>query len=57
MTIAYMITGSITNYVVIGNISSKIPFPISLFQPKQIEPSIFIHNMIETLWFGIAPED
>lgn len=57
MTIAYMITGSITNYVVVGNIASKMPFPISIFQPKQIEPSIFIHNLIETLWFGIAPED
>jgi hypothetical protein len=57
MTIAYMITGSITNYVVIGNIASKMPFPVSFFQPKQIEPSIFIHNLIETLWFGIAPED
>jgi hypothetical protein len=33
MTIAYMITGSITNYVVIGNIVSKVPFTISFFQP------------------------
>jgi AcrR family transcriptional regulator len=56
-TIAYIITGALTSYIVFGDIASKMPFPISLIQPKQIEPSIFVRNLIETLWTGIAPEN
>jgi AcrR family transcriptional regulator len=54
-TVAYAIVGAMTNYVVNQNIADKWPVEIPLPEIKQIAPSIFIHNLIETLWFGIAP--
>jgi AcrR family transcriptional regulator len=58
MTVAHTIVGAIQNYSMISTISNKIPFPISFVLPKvkSIEPTTFIHNLIETLWGGIAPE-
>lgn len=58
MTIAHAIVGSIQSYSMTRMVSNKIPFPIPFVLPKLklIEPTTFIHNLIETLWVGIAPE-
>jgi AcrR family transcriptional regulator len=55
ITVAHMIVGAMTNYVVNQNIADKWPVGMPLPEIHQIEPSIFIHNLIETLWVGIAP--
>ena len=58
MTVAHAIVGAVQNYVMTQTVASKIPFPIPFILPKlkSIEPEIFIHNLIETLWAGIAPD-
>jgi hypothetical protein len=58
MTVAHTIVGAIQNYAMTSAIANKIPLPIAFILPKvkSIEPNIFIHNLIETLWIGIAPE-
>jgi AcrR family transcriptional regulator len=58
MTVAHTIVGSIQNYAMTSAISNKIPLPIAFILPKvrSIEPDIFIHNLLETLWVGIAPD-
>jgi AcrR family transcriptional regulator len=57
-TVAHAIVGAIQNYSMISTISDKIPFPIPFILPKvkSIEPTTFIHNLIEMLWVGIAPD-
>jgi AcrR family transcriptional regulator len=54
MTIADMIIGAITHYVMTQNLS-KSPIPLPLPMRKPIDSSSFVHNLIETLWVGIAP--
>jgi AcrR family transcriptional regulator len=58
MTVAHTIVGAVNNYVMTQTIASKIPFPIPFILPKlkSIEPAVFIDNLIETLWSGIAPD-
>jgi AcrR family transcriptional regulator len=58
MTVAHAIVGAIQNYAMTQTIATNIPFPIPFVLPKlkSIEPEIFIHNLIETLWPGIAPD-
>jgi AcrR family transcriptional regulator len=58
MTVAHAIVGAVQNYAMTQTIASNIPFPIPFVLPKlkSIEPEIFIHNLIETLWPGIAPD-
>jgi AcrR family transcriptional regulator len=58
MTVAHAIVGAIQNYAMTQTIASNIPFPIPFVLPKlkSIEPEIFIHNLVETLWPGIAPD-
>jgi AcrR family transcriptional regulator len=58
MTVAHAIVGAIQNYAMTQTIATKIPFPIPFVLPKlkSIEPEIFIHNLIETLWPGIEPD-
>jgi AcrR family transcriptional regulator len=58
MTVAHAIVGAIQNYAMTQTIASKIPFPLPFVLPKlkSIEPEVFIHNLIETLWVGIAPD-
>jgi AcrR family transcriptional regulator len=58
MTVAHAIVGAVQNYVMTQTVANKIPFPIPFVLPKlkAIEPEIFIHNLIETLWAGIAPD-
>lgn len=58
MTVAHMIVGAIQNYAMTSAIANKIPLPIAFILPKvkSIEPNIFIHNLIETVLVGIAPE-
>jgi AcrR family transcriptional regulator len=58
MTVAHMIVGAIQNYAMTSAIANKIPLPIAFILPKvkSIEPDIFIHNLLETLWVGIAPD-
>jgi hypothetical protein len=36
------------------NIADKLPVGLPLLE---IEPTTFIHNLIETLWVGIAPTE
>ncbi len=54
MTVADMIIGAITNYVMTQNMS-KSPIPLPLPKRTPIDSSLFVHNLIETLWVGIAP--
>ncbi len=54
-TIAHMLVGAIVNYVIAANIASRLPIPLPWLNAKQIQPSSFIHNLIETVWIGIAP--
>jgi AcrR family transcriptional regulator len=58
MTIAHAIVGSIQSYVMTQTIAAKIPFPIPFILPKlkSIEPTVFVENLIETLWAGISPD-
>jgi AcrR family transcriptional regulator len=58
MTVAHTIVGAIQNYAMTSAIANKIPLPIAFILPKvkSIEPNIFIHNLIETVLVGIAPE-
>jgi AcrR family transcriptional regulator len=58
MTVAHAIVGAINSYAMTQTIANKIPFPIPFVLPKlkSIEPTTFIHNLIETLWVGIAPD-
>ncbi len=58
MTVAHAIVGSIQSYVMTQTIASKIPFPIPFILPKlkSIEPTVFVENLIETLWAGISPD-
>jgi AcrR family transcriptional regulator len=58
VTVAHTIVGAIQNYAMTSAIANKIPLPISLIvsNVKSIEPDIFINNLIETLWVGIAPD-
>jgi AcrR family transcriptional regulator len=58
MTAAHAIVGAINSYAMTQTIANKIPFPIPFILPKlkSIEPTTFIHNLIETLWLGIAPD-
>jgi AcrR family transcriptional regulator len=59
MTVAHAIVGAIQNYAMTQTIANKIPFPIPFVLPKlkSVEPEVFIHNLIETLWVGIAPTE
>jgi AcrR family transcriptional regulator len=58
MTTAHAIVGAINSYALTQTIANKTPLPIPFVLPKlkSIEPTIFIHNLIETLWLGIAPD-
>ncbi|WP_373540642.1 TetR/AcrR family transcriptional regulator [Chamaesiphon sp.] len=58
MTVAHTIVGAIQNYAMTSAIANKIPLPFAFILPKvkSIEPDIFIHNLLETLWIGIAPD-
>jgi AcrR family transcriptional regulator len=58
MTVAHTIVGAIQNYAMTSAIANNIPLPVAFILPKvkSIEPTIFIHNLIETLWVGIAPD-
>jgi AcrR family transcriptional regulator len=55
ITVAHLIVGTMTHYVVTQNIVGKWPMASPLRTIQQIEPTTFIHNLIETLWVGIAP--
>jgi AcrR family transcriptional regulator len=54
ITVAHLIVGAMTHYVVTQNITGKWPTasPLPIIQP--IEPNAFIHNFVETLWIGIS---
>lgn len=54
-TIANIIVGSIVNYVISSNVPQNLPAPLPFPVPPSIPPDRFIHNLIETLWHGIAP--
>jgi AcrR family transcriptional regulator len=55
ITVAHLLVGAMTHYVVTQNIAGKWPMASPLTTIQQIEPTTFIHNLIETLWTGIAP--
>lgn len=60
-TIAHTIVGAIQNYSMVNTLTHKIPLPLPILMPnpnklKLIEPAVFIENLLETLWSGIAPE-
>ncbi len=55
ITVAHLIVGAMTHFVVTQNIAGKWPIASSLPTSQPIEPTTFIHNLIETLWIGIAP--
>jgi AcrR family transcriptional regulator len=57
MTVAHAIVGAINSYAMTQTIANTNPFPLQFVLPKlkSFEPTTFIHNLIETLWIGIAP--
>jgi AcrR family transcriptional regulator len=55
--VAHTIVGAINNYVATKTLASKLPKASILEQYTSIDPSIFICNLIDTLWSGIAPEE
>jgi AcrR family transcriptional regulator len=56
MTVAHAIVGAVQNYSMTQTIATKIPFPLPFILPKlkSVEPQTFVHNLIETMWVGIA---
>jgi AcrR family transcriptional regulator len=56
ITIANMIVGSIVNYVISSNVPQNLLVPLPFPVPPTVPPDRFTHNLIETLWHGIAPE-
>jgi AcrR family transcriptional regulator len=54
-TIAHMIVGAISNYVatrtLMNNLTTASP-PV-----QSLEPSVFLHHLMETLWVSIAPDN
>jgi AcrR family transcriptional regulator len=56
MTIANIIVGSIVSYVTCSNAPKQLPAPLPFPMPPSIPPDRFIHELIETLWHGIAPQ-
>jgi AcrR family transcriptional regulator len=55
-TVAHAIVGGINSYVTLQNMP-RLPFcaPSSL-QIESIEPKLFIKNLIDMVWAGIAPD-
>jgi hypothetical protein len=49
-----MVVGAMTHYVVTQNIANKWQIDSPLPENKSIEPRIFVHNLIEIIWTGIA---
>jgi AcrR family transcriptional regulator len=56
MAVAHMIVGAINNYVTTQTMLSKLSLPNDSSPIFSLKPSEFVHNLIEILWFGIAPE-
>lgn len=56
MTVAHAIVGAVQNYSMTQTIANKIPFPLPFVLPKlkSVEPQTFVHNLIETMFAGIA---
>jgi AcrR family transcriptional regulator len=54
MTVAHMVVGAMTHYVVTQNIATKLPVDLPSPEMKSIEPTIFIHNLIEIILTGIT---
>jgi AcrR family transcriptional regulator len=54
-TVAQMLIGAINNYAITHAMMTKRPSAAQR-SSKLLEPSLFIENLIETLWSGIAPE-
>jgi AcrR family transcriptional regulator len=54
MTVAHMVVGAMTHYVVTQNIATKLPVELPMPEIKPIEPNTFVRNLIETIWTGIA---
>jgi AcrR family transcriptional regulator len=54
--IAQMIVGAIVNYVTMTTVASKVPFPAAFLSAAVVEPELFVKQLIETLWMGIAPD-
>ena len=56
MVVAHAIVGAINSYAMTQAIADKSPFPLPFVLPKlkSIEPQTFVHNLIETVWVGIA---
>ncbi len=54
ITLAHMLVGTMTHYVVTQNIATKWPVDLPSPEIKSIEPTIFIHNLIEMIWDGIT---
>jgi AcrR family transcriptional regulator len=58
VTVGQMIAGGIMLYVLTeSGIAGKLPIPIPFMKLKPVEPSVFIDNLIGTLWLGLAPKD
>lgn len=56
MTIARMIIGSISNYVITEHLANTFPARLSELELKPSNPDDFMESLIESLWNGIAPE-
>ncbi|WP_055074544.1 TetR/AcrR family transcriptional regulator [Pseudanabaena sp. 'Roaring Creek'] len=56
LTVAHMIVGPIINYIVSSNMDREMPIALPSMKHTFVEPSIFIHTLIETLWNGLAAE-
>ena len=56
MTIATMMIGTMTNYVMAQTMMKRLPPGAPVLPIPNLGPDALVHNLIETLWAGIAPE-
>ncbi len=56
MTVSHAIVGAINSFATTQAIADKVTLPLPFVLPtlKSLAPKTFVHNLIETMWVGIA---
>ncbi|MEL6224662.1 MAG: TetR/AcrR family transcriptional regulator [Cyanobacteria bacterium J06627_8] len=55
-TLGRLLVGAMMNYVIGSRVAAVLPDSAPVSAPTAIAPDEFIHNLIEILWGGIAPD-